>query len=256
MGTIMIGSARIDEDGKISGGKAGDQKQTSSTNDTSGEVSMQKMYTHTKGWLVFRPKDAAIATKCATEMTNACNNAHIGYDQSQRLTLWNYVVKNAVKSLAKVSSDVEVDCSELIRTVIYVVTGKDVGDFSTATEAAVLKKSGLFEESFEYVSQEKTPVYDGDVLVTKTKGHTAMVVSGNARTTTSTSTETSVSYYKKYTGTSSSIVDALTAVGETDTSKTHRTKIATANGISGYSGTAAENTKLLTLLKKGKLVKA
>jgi hypothetical protein len=64
------------------------------------------------------------------------------------------------------------------------------------------------------------------------------------------------SYYAKYTGSSSSIVDALAAVGEKDTSKTHRAKIASANGISGYNGSAVDNTKLLVLLKSGKLVKA
>ena len=31
------------------------------------------------------------------------------------------------------------------------------------------------------MSQAKTPVFDGDVLVTKTKGHTVAVVSGNPR---------------------------------------------------------------------------
>ena len=41
MATIMIGSARINERGKLSGGVAGDQKQVSSANDTKGEVSMQ-----------------------------------------------------------------------------------------------------------------------------------------------------------------------------------------------------------------------
>jgi hypothetical protein len=254
--SIIIGSARIDENGKVSGGKAGDQKQTSSANDTKGEVSMQTMYKHSKGWLVFRPKAVAVATQNAEEMKNACNNAHIGYDQGQNLTLWNYVVKNAIKSLSKVASDVETDCAKLIRVIIYVVTGKDVGDFYTATEAAVLKKSGLFEDPFEYDSQEKTPVYDGDVLVTKTKGHTAIVVSGNPRTSESTTTTSGTKCYAKYTGSSNSIVDALAAVGETDTSKSHRTKIAKANGISGYSGTAEENAKLLKLLKSGKLVKA
>lgn len=34
---IIIGSARIDERGKASGGKAGDQKQTSGTYDTKGK---------------------------------------------------------------------------------------------------------------------------------------------------------------------------------------------------------------------------
>ena len=33
MATIMIGSARIDERGKLSGGSVGDQKQTSSANE-------------------------------------------------------------------------------------------------------------------------------------------------------------------------------------------------------------------------------
>jgi hypothetical protein len=254
--SIIIGSARIDENGKVSGGKAGDQKQTSSANDTKGEVSMQTMYKHSKGWLVFRPKAVAVATQNAEEMKNACNNAHIGYDQGQRTSLWNYVIKKVIKSLAKVETDVEVDCSELIRTIIYIVTGKDIGDITTANEADALKKSGLFEEPFEYESQEKTPVYDGDVLVTKTKGHTAIVVSGNPRTSESTTTTSGTKCYAKYTGSSNSIVDALAAVGETDTSKSHRTKIAKANGISGYSGTAEENTKLLKLLKSGKLVKA
>lgn len=60
--------------------------------------------------------------------------------------------------------------------------------------------------------------------------------------------------YKKYTGSSDSIVMALAALG-IDSSYAFRGKIAKANGITGYSGTAAQNTKLLNLLKDGKLVK-
>ena len=62
-----------------------------------------------------------------------------------------------------------------------------------------------------------------------------------------------VSYYKKYAGKSISIVDALGAVGVKDTSKAHRVRIARANGISGYTGTASQNSTLLTMLKAGKL---
>lgn len=68
-------------------------------------------------------------------------------------------------------------------------------------------------------------------------------------------TKPSVSYYKKYTGTSVSLVDALKAIG-VDASLNNRKKIAKANGISNYTGTASQNTKLLGLLKTGKLVKA
>jgi hypothetical protein len=42
----------------------------------------------------------------------------------------------------------------------------------------------------------------------------------------------------------------------TDISKPHWTKIAKANGISAYTGTAKENGNLLELLKTGKLLRA
>ena len=53
MATVYIGSARIDERGKASGGQAGDQ--------TGKEVSTQNWYLHSKGWVVLRPKDGAKA---------------------------------------------------------------------------------------------------------------------------------------------------------------------------------------------------
>lgn len=65
---------------------------------------------------------------------------------------------------------------------------------------------------------------------------------------------TSTKYFKKYTGESKSLVDALKSIGATNT-YAYRKKIAKANGIKAYIGTASQNTKLLTLLKKGKLIK-
>ena len=61
-------------------------------------------------------------------------------------------------------------------------------------------------------------------------------------------------YFKKYTGNSISIVDALKSIGE-DSSFEYRTKIAKVNGISNYYGTSTQNTYLLKLLKEGKLIK-
>ena len=61
-------------------------------------------------------------------------------------------------------------------------------------------------------------------------------------------------YFKKYTGKTSSIVDGLKAVGATSTYD-YRKKIAKANGISLYIGSASQNGKLLSLLKQGKLIK-
>lgn len=61
-------------------------------------------------------------------------------------------------------------------------------------------------------------------------------------------------YFPAYTGASHSIVTALDALGE-DSSYSARTKIAAANGIAAYSGSAAQNTGLLELLKQGRLIR-
>jgi hypothetical protein len=251
----MFGSARTNENGKITGGKAGDQKQKSSTNDTVGEVSMRTFYVHSLGWLVFNWISNVYEEAAAVQMKYACNNPNIGYCQDHKTSLFNYIKEHKIKSLDKVDTPCEVDCSTLIRVIIYIVTGIDIGNITTATEPHKLKTSGLFETTYEYISQEKTPVYDGSIICTKKKGHTGIIVSGNPRPERTNSME-GKNYYAKYTGTSTSLVDALEEVGETDTSKSHRTKIAKVNGISGYTGTAVQNSKLLKLLKAGKLVKA
>lgn len=63
-----------------------------------------------------------------------------------------------------------------------------------------------------------------------------------------------ITYYPRYKGKSSSIVDALKSLS-INPSKSNRKKIATLNGIKNYTGSATQNTRLLNLLKKGKLVK-
>ena len=169
---IMVSSARSDERGRYSGGKAGDQKQKSKTNDTRGEVSMQPMYTHRKGWYILRPKKVSHADAIADGGTRAASNPNIGYSQSDRLGVVRHGISTKVKTNA--------DCSSLVRQAVREATGKDPGNFTTANEANMLVATGLFTKS-SYVNQKKTPVYNGDILVTKTKGHTVIVVSGNPR---------------------------------------------------------------------------
>ena len=69
-----------------------------------------------------------------------------------------------------------------------------------------------------------------------------------------TPTATESTYYPKFTGVTNSIVNALQTL-KIDSNFNYRKKIAAANGISNYTGTAAQNTKLLNLLKQGKLMK-
>ena len=61
------------------------------------------------------------------------------------------------------------------------------------------------------------------------------------------------SYYPVFS--SSSIVDGLKSIG-VDSSYSNRARIAAANGIANYSGTAAQNNTLCSLAKQGRLKKA
>lgn len=226
---IRIGSARIDERGKLTGGKAGDQ--------TGREVSEQNFYVHSKGWYILRPLSDAHAQKIAERMQAACANPNIGYDQNQRLGI--------IKAGIDTKSPTECDCSSLVRQCVREATGKDPGNFTTANEKGMLLNTGLFE-ALTY--RTGTKVCTGDILVTKSKGHTVICTQGPSR-------PKPVEYYPKCDSFYNSLVDALMTVGEMNITKSYRKNIAAANGIKNYTGTAAENTKLLKLLKNGKLVK-
>ena len=180
MASYIFGSARIDEHGNARNGAAGDQKQTGTGDDYKGEVSMQSAYTHSKGWYVFRFKSDAHAVKAGERMRAACNNPNLGYSQSDRYG----VIKNGIDSKVKTNCD----CSSLVRQCIKEATGVDVGDFATSGQPGVLNKSGLFQAQLTY-----TPgmtLYIGDVLVTKTSGHTVIVVVGDKRGGTGGSSKT------------------------------------------------------------------
>jgi len=166
----IIGSARIDERGKASGGKAGDQKQKS-TPDYKGEVAMQNFYVSSKGWYILRAKNPDTAANIALAMTIACNNPNIGYNQARRLD----IIKDATTSAKPTSCD----CSSLVRQCVR-EAGIEVGNFTTANEANVLVGTGQFDK---FVYTKGTQLYLGDILVTKTKGHTVIVTSGATRNT-------------------------------------------------------------------------
>lgn len=159
---VKIGSARIDERKKISGGKAGDQ--------TKFEVSTQDFYQHPKGWLVLRP--TAFAKEIAKNMKDACGNDNIGYSQTDRYSL--------MRALEKVDSFKEVkkcncDCSSLVRECVRKAFKKYVPDFNTESEKFVLERGGFVK----VLTNCKIPdqLKEGDILVTKKRGHTAIVVS-------------------------------------------------------------------------------
>lgn len=167
---VIIGNAVHDEKGHARGGKPGDQLQTK-TDDFSGEVKLQNFYMNKKGWYILRFKKTQYANVAARLMKIACNNKHIGYSQSDRYGIINKGIDT--------QEDTNCDCSSLVREVVQEATGKSIPDFSTDGEVTVLQKTGLFKPTITY--KAGTTLYDGDIIVTKTKGHTAIVVEGMPR---------------------------------------------------------------------------
>lgn len=175
---VIIGSARGDENGKAHGGKAGDQ--------TGREVSTQNWYKHSKGWRVLRAKNSLVAQYMAEAMRNACDNGKIGYDQYQNQTLWN-AVKELGYDPSKVSTAVETDCARLVRVCVKYACVKagittTIPDFYTANLASRLLGTGLFIEleGSKYTDQSAY-LGAGDILVTRTKGHTVIVLTNGSK---------------------------------------------------------------------------
>ena len=175
--SVRVGSARIDEKGKLTGGMASDQ--------TGMEVAIEPWYLHSKGWIVLRPKDSNIAERIAANMEAACANDNIGYDQSTSWDLYDKA-KWYGWDCAAVTVPTETDCNSLIRVCVAYAVQKNIGWFSTLNEVEVLFKTGLFDvltdtkytRSSDYLKR-------GDILCTCTQGHTVAVLDNGAKVTQS-----------------------------------------------------------------------
>lgn len=170
MSTVYVGSARADEYGASGwrgNSRPGDQ--------TGREVSIQAWYKHPIGWVVMRPKSSEVAHKIAYAMRAACDNERIGYNQAKRLTLWD-AAKEVGYDPAKVTEKVETDCSALVR-VCVAYAGIIVGNFRTTTEADTLEATGEFKRlTADKFTTRPDYLREGDILVTKTTGHTVVVL--------------------------------------------------------------------------------
>lgn len=168
--SVYIGSARQDERRMYSGGVSGDQ--------TGQEVAYQSWYLHKKGWVVLRAKNASVRNKIAYAMKAACDNNRIGYDQSNRCGLYN-AVKTKGFDPAKCTVATETDCSGLVRVCVCYGLGKSIPDFNTSSEVTTLMNTGAFDKFTDNAHcRSSSKLMNGDILVTKTKGHTVIVISG------------------------------------------------------------------------------
>lgn len=162
--TVMVGSARSSFGNTSPGDQAGGK-----------EVSTQAWYLHSKGWYVYRAKDPATREKIAAAMEKACANDDIGYSQPTRNTLYNDI-KGKGFDLSKTSKKVNTDCSALVR-VCCAYAGIMLGDFVTSNEGAALVKSGKFDKlTADKYCKQADYLMRGDILCTRTKGHTVVVL--------------------------------------------------------------------------------
>ena len=168
---VKIAHASIDENGKVSGGAAGDQ--------TGKEVCIRSWYS--KPWnCVIRFKDPAMRQKVADCMIRAANNVRIGYDQMQRNSLLNYA-RNVGYDPYRVTTPCETDCSALVTLAcIYagvpesalVVNGNSA---TTSTLRNRLEATGKVETltSKDYTAKTDNLLV-GDILLSE--GHHVAVV--------------------------------------------------------------------------------
>ena len=157
MATYIV-AARIDENGKARGGKAGDQ--------TGSEVMKQALSGSGTWTRILRPPSGA-GTMVAQALA-AAGNDNIGYDQSQRETLYE-AAKMANWQLANVGK-CECDCSSLVAVLANCAGFKVSPSMYTGNERSALKAVGFADLAYSAGALKV-----GDVLWRS--GHTGIVVS-------------------------------------------------------------------------------
>ena len=168
---VIIGNAKIDEQGRISGGVAGDQ--------TGKEVCSHGWVD--KGWnKMIRPKNSMVAEKIARAMEQACQNNHIGYDQKERTSLY-FLAREVGWDLSKITKNCETDCSALVAVCVNAAGIPVSKDMYTGNEAKVLKDTGHFTvyTDIKYLGSDMY-LKRGDILL-KEGSHTAVVLTNGSK---------------------------------------------------------------------------
>lgn len=242
---MKICHASISENKSIQGNR-GDQ--------TAKEVCIREWYSKPWVWMLRFP-DSHIADKIATNAEKLANSNVVGYSQPDRNFLYQMLAKYNFDVDQYVNTRIlsNTDCSAFV-TACAVCAGIDRLRYSgnaPTTSTMVNKFAGagfLTYSDPKYLTNTKY-LRRGDILL-KPASHVVIVLDDGAEAFYDKS-----KFYKKYTGSSNSFVDALKAVGETDTSFANRSRIAVKNSMYEYTGRPQENNELLRKLKNGVLIR-
>ena len=181
---VRIGQATSNENGNLTGGKAGDQngKEVSMANWSYVSGGKYNTWTH-----VFRAKDATARLKIAQAAIDACNNNHIGYDIGSTDRKSCFKAAQAVNfDLSKVTKDCELTCSELANVCIAAAGLKSYLPVSKAAYVDSLKN--VLKDSSEFImytaanyTSQFTNLLPGDIIMSSS--HTAIVIKIPAKKT-------------------------------------------------------------------------
>lgn len=183
----MISNSGHDENGKYSGGQAGDNNGT--------EWAIIPWYN--RPWnCILRHPDPAVRKLIAELAVEAANNNHIGYDQYQRETFWAQLQKVGYRP-SKITVNCEADCSAGVCAIVKAVghlTGNSKLQKHSATYTGNMKQ-GLKAAGFEVLTESKyltsgDYLLAGDILLNE-RAHTATAVTNGAKATTGNSTTSS-----------------------------------------------------------------
>lgn len=185
----MISNSGHDENGRYSGGMAGDQ--------TGGEWALIPWYSRPWNYVLRHP-DADVRETLAQLSEEAARNDNVGYDQGQRTTYWTQLARVGYRP-SKITVKCESDCSAGVAANVK-ATGYLLGidalknvskDCYTGNLRAALKKAG-----FQVLTDSKYLTSDrhllrGDILLLE-HHHTAVnVTNGSLSGTSGASTNTS-----------------------------------------------------------------
>ncbi len=166
MSTIV--HASIDENKKVRGGQLGDQ--------TGKEVCIRDWYS--KPWTyMLRCKDKNIAVKAKNIAARLANNPNLGYDQSNRNSLYMSLQRN--NFIPEAIGPCETDCSAFV-TACYIAAGISTLNYTsnaptTSTMLKTFVNTGMFDV---FVDDKYTKVdallMSGDILL-RPGSHVVMV---------------------------------------------------------------------------------
>lgn len=192
MSRIQLSTCGGDERGKARGGKAGDQ--------TGTEWSIRGWYN--SPWdCVLRHPDPAVRSEISKLSVSAAKNNAIGYDQDERITFWTHL-KGVGYDPAKITAKCETDCSAGVCAIVKAVgyrlgipSLQSISEYGwTGVMKDMFKKAGfqvLTESKYRTSSRY---LVDGDILLNEVK-HTCIAVESDSSAGSSTSSQTTSSYY-------------------------------------------------------------